>query len=61
MVNKIGSARIEGLSNFSEVPIELFEEVKITSDSDTHVQKLNTIKAQWKLTFGTYNPESDSK
>lgn len=61
LVNKIGSARIEGLSNFSEVPVELFEEVKITSDSDTHVQKLNTIKAQWKLTFGTYNPESDSK
>ncbi|WP_257223844.1 hypothetical protein [Acinetobacter sp. YH1901134] len=55
LVNKIGSARIEGLSNFSEVPVELFEEVKITSDSDTHVQKLNTIKAQWKLTFGTYN------
>ena len=61
LINKIGSARIEGLSNFSEVPVELFEEVKITSDSDTHVQKLNTIKAKWKLTFGTYNPESDSK
>lgn len=61
LVGKIGSASLDGLSSFNEVPAELFEEVKITSDTDTHVQKLNSIKAKWQLTFGKYDPANDAK
>ncbi|OTG68011.1 hypothetical protein B9T25_07285 [Acinetobacter sp. ANC 4470] len=55
LINGKGSVQLPGLSSFDEIPADLFDEVKITSDTDVHVQKLNTIKAGWKIVFGTYD------
>ncbi|WP_155859853.1 NHL repeat-containing protein [Acinetobacter terrae] len=50
-----GSVQLEGLNQFVEMPADLFEDIRIHSETDTHVQKLNSIKAKWKIYFGTYD------
>ena len=55
LINGKGSVQLQGLSSFAETPADLFDEVKITSETDVHVQKLNSIKAGWKIVFGTYD------
>lgn len=55
-----GSIQLQGLSQFSQLPAELFD-FKITSKTDLHAQKLASIKPKWKIYFGTYNQEGDSK
>lgn len=54
LVNELGSIRLEGLGEFQQMPVELFD-FKIVSETDAHVQKLNKIKAKWKIYFGDYN------
>ena len=55
LVDGTGSVRLDGLERFVEMPANLFEELRIESTTDTHVQKLNQIKAKWKIFFGTYD------
>ena len=50
-----GAVRLDGVDRFVELPANLFEEIRIDSATDTHVQKLNQIKAKWKIYFGTYD------
>lgn len=54
-VDGSGSVRLDGIERFVEMPANLFEDIRIDSTTDTHVQKLNSIKAKWKIFFGTYD------
>lgn len=58
LVNGQGSIQLSGLSQTEQIPAGLFD-FKFHSDTDLHVQKLNQIKAKWKIFFGTYNQEND--
>ncbi len=60
LVDGSGSIQLQGLDKFKQIPADLFD-FKIDSKTDQHVKKLNSIKAQWKIYFGTYNQDADSK
>lgn len=60
LVNGRGSIQLSGLSQIEQIPAGLFE-FKFHSETDLHVQKLNQIKAKWKIFFGNYNQDYDSK
>lgn len=55
LVDGSGAIRLNGVDSFTEVPTNLFDEIRIDSETDEHVKKLNTIKAKWKLYFGKYD------
>ena len=55
LVDGSGSVRLDGVDRFVELPANLFEEVRIDSETDPHVQKLNSIKVKWRVYFGTYD------
>lgn len=60
LVDGKGSIQLQGIDQFSQLPADLFD-FKITSKTDKHVQKLNSIQPKWQIFFGTYNQDSDSK
>ena len=60
LVDGSGSIQLAGLSQFNQLPVDLFD-LKITSQTDRHVQKLSKIKAKWNIYFGTYDQDKDSK
>lgn len=49
-----GSVQLAGLSQTTQNPSNIFD-LKISSETDEHVKKLNQIKAKWKIYFGTYD------
>ena len=49
-----GSMQIAGLSQTTIAPSDIFE-LYVTSETDEHVKKLNSIKAKWNVHFGTYD------
>ena len=55
-----GTIALDGLSNFTEFPVDLFD-FKIYSSTDMHVQKLASIQPVWNIYFGTYDQNTDSK
>lgn len=54
LVDGRGSIQLAGLNQASQIPTGIFD-LKITSETDPHVKKLEQIKAKWRLTFGKYN------
>ncbi|WP_228146888.1 hypothetical protein [Acinetobacter sp. ANC 4470] len=59
-VDGSGSIQLAGLSQFNQLPVDIFD-LKVTSQTDRHVQKLSKIKAKWNIYFGTYDQDKDSK
>lgn len=49
-----GSIQLAGLSKTKLAPSDIFA-LQVHSETDEHVKKLNTIKAKWRLYFGTYD------
>lgn len=54
LLDGTGSIQLAGLSQTTQNPSNIFD-LKISSETDQHVKKLNQIKAKWKIYFGTYN------
>lgn len=54
LLDGTGSIQLAGLSQTTQNPSNIFD-LKISSETDEHVKKLNQIKAKWKIYFGTYN------
>lgn len=54
LIDGSGSIKLQGLSNFKELPVDLLD-IRVTSDSDSLVQKLSTITPQWGIYFGKYS------
>ena len=57
LVDGTGSIRLGNLAQFQQIPADLFE-IKISSKTDKHVQKLNSLKPKWRIQFGNYAPET---
>lgn len=55
VVDGTGSIALDGLEKFKIVPHDIFEQLRIYSPTDLHVQKLNQIQAKWKIYFGRYD------
>lgn len=54
LLDGTGSIQLAGLSQTTQNPSNIFD-LKINSETDEHVKKLNQIKAKWKIYFGTYD------
>lgn len=54
LLDGTGSIQLAGLSQTTQNPSNVFD-LKISSETDEHVKKLNQIKAKWKIYFGTYD------
>lgn len=54
LLDGTGSIQLAGLSQTTQNPSNIFD-LKISSETDQHVKKLNQIKAKWKIYFGTYD------
>ena len=54
LLDGTGSIQLAGLSQTTQNPSNIFD-LKISSETDEHVKKLNQIKAKWKIYFGTYD------
>lgn len=54
LLDGTGSIQLTGLSQTTQNPSNIFD-LKINSETDEHVKKLNQIKAKWKIYFGTYD------
>lgn len=54
LLDGTGSIQLAGLSQTTQNPSNIFD-LKISSETDDHVKKLNQIKAKWKIYFGTYD------
>lgn len=54
LLDGTGSVQLAGLSQTTQNPSNIFD-LKISSETDEHVKKLNQIKAKWKIYFGTYD------
>ncbi|MEQ1411066.1 hypothetical protein [Acinetobacter indicus] len=52
-----GSVQLRNLGNFQQLPADLLE-LKISSATDPHVQKLMSLKPKWKIHFGNFAPET---
>ena len=50
-----GSVQLRNLGNFQQLPADLLE-LKISSATDPHVQKLMSLKPKWKIHFGNFAP-----
>ena len=55
LVDGSGSIQLANLSQFQKLPADLLD-VKISSKTDTHVQKLTSLKPKWRIQFGNYAP-----
>lgn len=55
-----GSVQLRNLGNFQQLPADLLE-LRISSVTDTHVQKLMSLKPKWKIHFGNFAPETHGK
>ncbi|GAL03907.1 hypothetical protein JCM19237_2058 [Photobacterium aphoticum] len=51
------SVTVMGLKDLSYMPSNLID-IRLTSDTDTFVQKITDLKPNWRLRFGTYSPET---
>ncbi|MGF1686515.1 hypothetical protein L4C36_07435 [Photobacterium japonica] len=56
-VNDEQSVTIMGLKGMEYMPANLID-IRLTSDTDTFVQKITDLKPNWRLRFGTYSPET---
>ncbi|WP_216938518.1 beta-propeller fold lactonase family protein, partial [Acinetobacter sp. BY484] len=54
LVDGTGSIQLAGLNQTKQNPSSIFD-LKMSSETDEHVKKLNQIKAKWKIYFGTYD------
>ncbi|WP_227543054.1 hypothetical protein [Acinetobacter indicus] len=52
-----GSVQLRNLGHFQQLPADLLE-LKISSATDPHVQKLMSLKPKWKIHFGNFAPET---
>lgn len=49
-----GSIKLSGINKFKQLPVDLLD-IRVSSKSDTLVQKLSTIKPEWGIYFGKYS------
>ncbi|EEY38126.1 hypothetical protein [Vibrio mimicus] len=59
-VDQLKSYAISGLENLDYLPSDLID-IRLTSDTDTFVQKITDLKPSWRLRFGNYSPETHGK
>ncbi|MDM1283267.1 beta-propeller fold lactonase family protein [Acinetobacter towneri] len=53
LVDGSGSIQLGNLAQFQQLPAGLLD-LKISSKTDTHVQKLTSLKPKWRIQFGNY-------